>query len=110
MINRIKTDSTDPSVPKDPDSSLIFQLYTHFADPKMVSDMREWYQRGIGWGEAKAELFKVIDAHLVGPREIYNELMADKSKIDRVLEEGRERVRPRAQGFLKEVKEVIGVQ
>lgn len=110
MINRIKTDSSAPSEPKDPDSSLIFQLYTHFADAKAISDMREWYQRGIAWGEAKAELFKVVDAHLQGPREIYDELMADKSKIERVLEEGRERVRPRAQEFLKEVKEVIGVQ
>lgn len=109
MINRIKTDSTDPSAPKDPNDSLIFDLYTHFATPAQVQDFKEWYERGIAWGEAKAELFKVIDTHLQGPREIYDDLMANKHKIDEVLQEGAARVRPRAQNFLKEVKTAIGV-
>lgn len=109
MINRIKTDSSEPSAPKNPDESLIFDLFTHFSTTEQIQDLREWYGRGIAWGEAKAELFKVIDAHLAGPREIYEELMNDKKKIDLVLEEGASRVRPRAQAFLTEVKTAIGV-
>lgn len=109
LINKIKTDSSDPSVPKNPDDSIIFDFYKLFATETQVADLDAWYRRGIGWGEAKLELFNVINDHLKGPREIYNELMADKSKIDKILEEGAARVRPKAQEFLTEVKKKIGV-
>jgi tryptophanyl-tRNA synthetase len=109
LINKIKTDSTEPSVPKNPDDSLIFDLFSRFANEKEIADLREWYLRGIGWGEAKAELFKVVNRELTGPREIYNEYMADRSKIKKVLDLGTERVRPRASEFLKEVKRAVGV-
>lgn len=110
MINRIVTDSTPPEEPKNPDESLLFKLYSYFGTPKEVEEQRAWYQRGISWGEAKAELFKVIDRELAVPRERYEALMADKTQIDRVLEEGAARVRPRAQSFLNEVKSAIGVR
>jgi tryptophanyl-tRNA synthetase len=109
MINKITTDSTDPSVPKNPDDSIIFDFYKLFANETQIKELDEWYRRGIGWGEAKLELFKVMNDHLSGPREIYNELMADKSKIDLILEEGAAKVRPLAAEFLKEVKKAIGV-
>ncbi|OUR96146.1 tryptophan--tRNA ligase [Halobacteriovorax marinus] len=109
LINKIKTDSTEPSVPKDPEDSIIFDFYKLFATEEQIADLAAWYRRGIGWGEAKLELFNVMNDHLKGPREIYNELMADKSKIDKILEEGAARVRPKAQEILKEVKKSIGV-
>ena len=109
MINKITTDSSDPSVPKNPDDSIIFDFYKLFANDSQVKELDEWYRRGIGWGEAKLELFNIMNEHLRGPREIYNELMADKSKIDLVLEEGAAKVRPKAREFLKEVKKSIGV-
>jgi tryptophanyl-tRNA synthetase len=109
LINKIKTDSSEPSVPKNPDDSLIFDLYKQFANEEQIKDLREWYLRGIGWGEAKAELHKVIDAHLEGPRAIYDDLMANPHKIDKILEDGAAKVRPKAQQLLQEVKAAIGV-
>jgi len=109
LINKIKTDSSEPSVPKNPEDSIIFDFYKLFATKEQIVDLDAWFRRGIGWGEAKLELFNVINDHLKGPREIYNELMADKSKIDKILEEGAARVRPKAQEFLIEVKKSIGV-
>lgn len=109
LINKITTDSTDPSVPKNPDDSLIFEMFQEFATPAEVAELRAWYLRGIGWGEAKMELHKILDQHLAHPREIYAELMSDKTKIDRILKAGEEKVRPKASQFLKEVKKTIGV-
>jgi len=109
LINKIKTDSLDPSVPKDPEDSLIMDLYKQFATEEQIKDLTEWYQRGIGWGEAKAELHKVVDAHLEGPRAIYEDLMANTHKIDAILEDGAARVRPIAQKVLQEVKRATGV-
>ena len=110
MINKITTDSQPPEAPKNPDDSLIFDLYKLFAGEKEINELSDWYKKGIGWGEAKAELFKVINKELAGPREIYHELMANKSRIDDVLEQGRDKVRPKAQKFLSEVKTKVGVK
>ncbi len=109
LINRITTDSSDPSVPKNPDESLIYEIFTEFASPEEVKNLREWYLRGIGWGEAKMELHKLLDTKLERPRAIYTELMSNKSKIDAILAEGRERVAPKARDFLREIKQTIGV-
>lgn len=109
LINRITTDSSDPSEPKNPKDSLIFDFYETFATPEEVENLRAWYLRGIGWGEAKMELLKVLNRTLETPRIKYAELMNDKSQIDLILEEGASRVRPRAQVLLKELKKTIGV-
>jgi tryptophanyl-tRNA synthetase len=110
MINRIVTDSTPPEEPKDPDTSLLFNLSGYFMNQQELADLREWYQRGISWGEAKAELFKVINRELEQPRARYEELMANPKKIHDVLEEGASRVRPRSQKLLSSIKEAIGIK
>lgn len=110
LINRITTDSSDPSVPKNPDESLIFELYSEFAKPEQIEALRAWYLRGIGWGEAKMELLSTLNQTLSGPREIYAELMSNPSKIDRILEEGAAKVRPQAQKLINDLKHAIGVK
>lgn len=109
LINRITTDSSGPLDPKNPDDSLIFDFYQTFATPEQTADLRERYLKGIGWGEAKADLLTVLNATLKGPREIYTELMSDTKKIDLILEEGAQRVRPQAQKLLADIKKTIGV-
>jgi tryptophanyl-tRNA synthetase len=109
LINRITTDSSDPSTPKDPNDSLIFDFYQTFATPDQVADLRARYLKGIGWGEAKMDLHTVLDQTLAGPREIYAELMANPKKIDLILEESSEKIRPIAKNLVRELKETIGV-
>lgn len=109
LINKIKTDTSDPSVPKDPDDSLIFTLFKHFSDEQQQKDLAEWYRRGIGWGEAKAELFKVVNAELSEPREKYQELLNSHKEIDGMLESGRDKVKKQAQELLLKLKDAIGV-
>lgn len=109
LINRITTDSSDPTTPKNPDDSLIFDFYKEFSSPEEALLLKEWYLKGIGWGEAKMELLKVLNRTLETPREKYFELMNDKKQIDLILEEGAQRVRPKAQALLKQLKSTIGV-
>jgi tryptophanyl-tRNA synthetase len=110
LINRITTDSSGPTEPKKPEDSLIFDLYSEFATPKQTEELKDWYLRGIGWGEAKMELLSVLNKTLSNPREIYNELMANTAKIDRILEEGAAKVRPSASTLLKDLKHTIGMK
>jgi tryptophanyl-tRNA synthetase len=108
-INRITTDSSDPTTPKNPDDSLIFDFYKEFASAEQVQNLKERYLKGIGWGEAKMELHSVLDNFLEKPREIYTDLINNPKKIDLILEEGESRVRPKAQSLIHELKETIGV-
>lgn len=108
LISKIKTDSTPPQEPKDPDTSNIFLLYKEFAAPAQVQDFRKQYLSGISWGEAKQELFQVINAALEEPRKKYNEFMAAPEQIDAILSEGARKARALAAPLLAQVKAKIG--
>jgi tryptophanyl-tRNA synthetase len=108
-INKIVTDSTPPEVPKDPESSSIFQIYRAVASPERARELAARYRTGIGWGEAKAALFELLDAELGPARERYAALMADTARIDAILEDGAQRARAVARRTLDRVRAAIGV-
>jgi len=108
LIMKMKTDSSPPEAPKDPDASAIFTLYKEFAPPDQVEALRSRYRSGIGWGEAKDELFRAMNDFLKGPREKYNEYMAAPETVDRILREGARKARGMAAPFLKRVRRKIG--
>ncbi|MCP3738630.1 tryptophan--tRNA ligase [Rossellomorea sp. BNER] len=109
LINKIKTDSTPPEEPKDPNQSTLFSIYKEFATPLEIEKMREQYVGGISWGEAKQELFQVMNRFLEEPREKYNELMASPEKLDEILKSGAEKARAVSRPFLKEIKCKLGM-
>lgn len=108
LINKIKTDSLPPEVAKNPDESILFTLYKEFASPDEVEQMKQQYLSGIGWGEAKKELFTVMNNFLEEPRGKYNELMSTPERIDAILKEGAEKARAVSSPFLKEIKNKMG--
>lgn len=108
LIGKIKTDSTPPNEPKDPDTSTIFLLYQQFATPAQTEQLRNRYRSGISWGDAKQALYRVMNAYLDKPRNTYHELMAAPGHIDRILLEGANKARAMAAPLLKKVKTRIG--
>ncbi len=108
-INKIVTDSSDPTTPKNPDESIIFDLFTFFATAEEIQNLRDHYSRGIGWGEAKAQLQNVIERELKIPTEIYRDYIEHPKKIEDVLQLGKEKTRPLARKFLDEIKNKIGL-
>ncbi|MBS4219918.1 tryptophan--tRNA ligase [Bacillus sp. FJAT-49711] len=109
LINKIKTDSLPPEAPKDPDTSILYSLYQEFAAPNEIEALRVQFESGIGWGEVKQELFRVMNQFLAEPREKYNELMASPDVLDDILAKGAEKARSVAVPFLKEVKKRVGL-
>ena len=63
-----------------------------------------------GCVDTKKLLAERVLRHYAEPRERYAELMADPTRIDRILEEGAERVRPLAQATMTEVREKMGLR
>ena len=65
-IMRIQTDSLGVEDSKDPDQCNIFQLYRHFTTAEEQATLAERYQAGgMGYGEAKQQLFEVVERESV---------------------------------------------
>ncbi len=108
-INRIKTNLLEPGEPKDPDDSTVFQLWCAFASPDERARMRRDFENGIAWGEAKKQLFELVNGELAAARQRYNELMEDPGHIEGILQHGAARAREESQPLMRKVREAVGI-
>ncbi|WP_158774941.1 tryptophan--tRNA ligase [Cobetia sp. L2A1] len=108
-VRKIKTNSLEPGEPKDPDTCSLFQIYSAFANEAEVAAMREQYAAGIGWGDAKNELFEYLNAHLKDPRERYVALMEDPAHVEAILKRGAERARDEAAPMMARLRSAVGL-
>ncbi len=108
LVNRIVTDSTAPDEPKTLDNT-IFKLYKLFGTKQQTDEFAGRLQKGISWGEAKAELFNLMNAYLSPMREKYNYLQAHREIVDEILRNGAQKARELAKQTIKNVRKAIGV-
>ncbi|MDR2702702.1 MAG: tryptophan--tRNA ligase [Spirochaetaceae bacterium] len=109
-IMRIVTNSQGVEAPKDPDSSQIFLLYRLFASQEEQAALAARYRAGgMGWGEAKEELFRVVNRELGPIRERFNAIISDPEGLDRILAAGAEKARPIAAGVVKRFRKAAGI-
>jgi tryptophanyl-tRNA synthetase len=110
LIMRIVTNSQAVEEPKDPETSQIFLLYRLFADPEEQAALASRYRSGgMGWGEAKEELFRVVNRELAPVRERFDAIMADPAALDRILAAGAEKARPIAAATLRRFRRAAGI-
>jgi tryptophanyl-tRNA synthetase len=111
LIAGIVTDSRAPGEAKDADTSNVFQLYRAFASAGETAAMREAFAQGIGWGDAKTQLFERIDHEVAPMRERYQALMARPGDIEQILREGASRLRARyATPLMARLREAVGLR
>jgi len=108
-INKIKTNLLEPGEAKDPDTSTVFQIWQAFANEEQTQAMREEFQNGIAWGEAKKKLFALINDEIKEARERYIELMENGDYVEQKLLEGAEKARAISQPFLKDLRKAVGI-
>ena len=109
LIMKIKTNSLEPGEPKDPDTCTLFGIYSAFAKPDEIAEMRRRYENGIAWGEAKQQLFEYLNEMLKDKRENYQRLISDPAEIDRILKKGAERARERATPTMERIRQLVGI-
>jgi tryptophanyl-tRNA synthetase len=111
FIMRIVTNSQGVEEQKEPDNSQIFLLYKLFASTEEQAALATRYREGgMGWGEAKEELFRVTNRELTPLRERFNAIIADPAKLDETLTQGAEKARSIAAKTLKRLRKIIGIQ
>lgn len=108
-INKIKTNLLEPGEPKNPDESTVFQIWNAFASVEQSTDMRRKFAEGIGWGQAKKELFELINAELAEARQRYDALLAKPADIETVLQAGAAKARAKAAPLLAKVRRAVGL-
>ncbi len=106
----IKTDSTPVEDPKNPETCSVFTLYKLFASPAQQAELATRYRAGgMGYGEAKQELFEVADAFFGPARERREKLAADASTVEDVLQAGARHARAKAQEVLDRARDACGL-
>jgi len=109
-VMRIVTDSKRPEDPKDPENNTLFTLLQFFASPKRLAEIRDLYLHGgAAYGALKKELAELILEHFASARERYATLMADKTFIDKVLQDGAEKARQMGKPYLEAARKATGI-
>ncbi|BFM20610.1 tryptophan--tRNA ligase [Gilvimarinus japonicus] len=109
-INKIKTNLLEPGEPKDPDTSTVFQIWEAFATDEQTQAMRAKFAEGIAWGEAKRELFELVNNQLGDAREAYEDLMARPADIEDILQQGATRAREYSQPLIAKLRSAVGLK
>lgn len=109
LINKIKTNLLEPGQPKDADDSVVFQIWQAFADAAQTEAMRNRFAEGIAWGQAKKELFELVNDELRDARGRYEELLANPDHMETLLKQGAEKARSEAAPLLQRVRNAVGI-
>lgn len=109
-IMKIVTDSKLPGEPKDPDSTSLTALYDAFASHEERNEFRKKLQEGLGWGEAKEIVFQKINSEIGPMRERYEAYMQEPEKVEAILREGVERIRPMARALVDRCRNAVGLR
>jgi tryptophanyl-tRNA synthetase len=110
-VMSIVTDSAPVETPKDPAKSTIFKLYSLVASKDEIATMREKFLRGgTGYGDFKKQLFEKLWEYFAPMRKRREEILADKSYINSVLEKGAIRANEIADQVMRHVREAVGLR
>ncbi len=109
-VMSIVTDSTPVEAPKDSSKSTILHLYSLFASKDEIANMRERFQKGgTGYGDFKKELFEKLWGYFAPMRKRREEILADKTYIDKVLARGAKRANEVADQVMRRVRDAVGL-
>ena len=110
LIMKIKTNSLEPGVPKDPKDSVLYDIYSAFAMPEEILNIKKLYANGLAWGEMKNILFECINDQLKPAREEYQKLIDDPAQIEVQLKKGADRAREISVPYIQEIRNAIGIR
>lgn len=106
-IFRVVTDSRLPGEPKDADCT-VNKLFKLFATKEEADKFEQDLLNGLGWGDAKKQLFEVANRFISPMREKFDYYMEHKEEVDEILKEGALKAEKVAKEVLARVRKAIG--
>ena len=109
QIMKIETQSLAVEDSKNPEECNVFKLFEVVAPDSDVKLLKsEYLKGGVGYGDAKEQLFNKILQRFSGNREKYFELLENKDQVEALLLTGAQKARKQAQKVLKRVRSRVG--
>jgi tryptophanyl-tRNA synthetase len=109
-VMAIVTDSRRPNEPKDPATCTVFALYQHLATPDEVADLAARYEAGtVGYREAKQLLLAAHERRFGSARQHFDDLHADRGRLEAILADGAHRARAAARRGLGNARQAVGI-
>ena len=72
--------------------------------------MRREFANGIAWGEAKRQLFELVNEQLREPREKYMQLLENPAQVEDVLVRGAVKARKESKLLIKKLRSAVGIR
>ena len=109
QIMSIQTDSTPMEAPKDPAKCNVFAIYSLVAPDSSSEELRAQYKAGgMGYGQAKLQLFEFILEHFAKERKFYDYLYQNPDEVYIALAKGAEKARKVAREVILRVRDKAG--
>ncbi|HMP79692.1 MAG TPA: tryptophan--tRNA ligase [Pirellulaceae bacterium] len=110
-VMRIATDSRPMEEPKDPESDVLYQLYSLFSDEPQRQEVAAIYRRGgFGYGEIKKRLADAAEAYFAKARARREDLVAHPERVWEILRDGATTARKKAAEVLSRAKQAVGIR
>ena len=110
VVMRIVTGSETLEEPKVAAETVVYELYRLVASAEDARQLEDKLAAGgYGWGHAKEDLYRALEAELGPMRERYHAIRADEAGLDAMLRAGADRVRPIAHATMDRVRRAIGI-
>jgi tryptophanyl-tRNA synthetase len=110
-VMKIPTDSSGVNDPKNPDTSILFQIHSLVLNEEQKKTVRaQFEQGGIGYKDLKENCIRDISAFIAPIRERREKLAADPGNVLKILKEGGEKIRAVITPKINEIRQKIGVK
>ena len=83
-VMKIVTNSQEPGEKKEWKDNTLFAIYSSFASVEKQENMKNLFEDGIGWGDAKQKVFEDLNQMLLPIREKFMELSNNKKFIEEI--------------------------
>lgn len=109
-VMSIVTDSMGVNDPKDPETSVLYQIYSLFLDEKEKALLQDRFRTpGTGYGDLKKELLARILDHFAPYRKRRAELLAKPDDVKDTLAAGAEKARKAGRPYLEKARKAVGM-
>ena len=109
-IMKIKTNSLQPGVPKDPADSIIFSIFKAISSEADIADFHKRYEDGISWGDAKKALFENLNDFLLPFKAEYTKIIQDRSYVESILVDGSKKALEVSTPLIEKVRKSVGIK
>ena len=106
---KIVTNSQKPGEKKDWRENTLFSIYSSFADEKQIEELKNKFEEGIGWGDAKLIVYEDLNKILSPIKDRFESLQSQEKNIEDMLQENAKKVRKITVPLIERVKLAVGL-